>query len=162
MIILPMPTPIYMPSTSYSGCGSYVSDYKSDIALCIMTVLLDIVVIGGFFGVGYLIYYFVKEQEPFAAFLLGLIDLFILALAVMLFEGTPECFKWAKESIKEHKENEAIKKRIAMNKRLNSVESYGEFEKLSERQKRLYSSKENSIDSYVMSLFKKEKQNERK
>ena len=153
--------PIYTSSTSY-GCYSYVSDYKSDISMCIMTVLLDIVVAGLFFVASYFTYYLVKEQEYVAAILLGLVDLLVLALVFLTFEGTLECFKWAKESIKEHKENKAIKKRIAMNKRLNSVESYGEFEKLSERQKRLYSSKENSIDNYVMSLFKKEKQNERK
>lgn len=162
MIIIPMPTPIYMPSTSSSGCVGRVSDYKSDIAWCIMTVLLDIVITGLFFGVGYFIYYLAKEHEPVGAFLLGLVDLLVLALAVILFEGTPECFKWAKESIKEHKENKAIKERIARNKRLNSLESYGEFERLPERQKNLYISKENSIDNYVNSLFKKEKQNERK
>lgn len=154
--------PIYTSSTFSGGCYSYVSDYKSDISMCIMTVLLDIVVVGLFFVASYFTYYLVKEQEYVAAILLGLVDLLVLALVFLTFEGTPECFKWAKESIKEHKENKAIKKRIAMNKRLNSVESYGEFEKLSERQKRLYSSKENSIDNYVMSLFKKEKQNERK
>lgn len=162
MIIIPMPTPIYMPSTSSSGCGGYVPDHKFDIAICIMTVLLDIVITGLFFGVGYFVYYLAREQEYVGAVLLGLVDILVLALAVLVFEGTPECFKWAKESSKEHKENKAFKKRIAMNKRLNSVESYGEFVKLSERQKRLYSSKENSIDNYVMSLFKKEKQNERK
>ena len=96
------------------------------------------------------------------AFLLGLIDLFILALAVMLFEGTPECFKWAKESIKEHKENKAIKERIAKNKRLNSLE-YGDFvTPYYSARNNYYDSKSSSVDSYVMSLFKKEKQNERK
>lgn len=160
MIILPMP--IYTSSTSSSECGGYVPDHKFDIAMCIMTVLLDIVIAGLFFGLGYFVYYLAKEHEPIMAFLLGLVDLLVLALAVLLFEETPECFKCAKKSINEHKENKAIKKRIAMNKRLSSLESYGEFEKLPERQKRLYVSKENIIDNYVNSLFKKEKQNERK
>ena len=160
MIILPIP--IYTSSTSSSGCYSYDSNYKSDILMCILTVILDIVVAGLFLFVGYFTYYMVKEQEYVAAFLLGLVDLLIFALVILLFEETPDCFKWSKESIKEHKENKAIKENIARNKRLNSLESYGEFEKLSERQKRLYISKENSIDNYVNSLFKKGKQNERK
>lgn len=159
MIILPIHT--YTPSTSPSGCSGYVSDYKSDISMCIMTVLLDIVVTGLFFVVGYFVYYLVKEQDYIGAIFLGLFDLLVLALVVLVFEGTPDCFKWAKESINEHKENKAIKERIARNKRLNSLESYDEFERLPERQKRLYISKENSIDNYVNSLFRKEKQNER-
>lgn len=159
MIILPIHT--YTPSTSPSGCGGYVSDYKSDIAMCITTVLLDIVVTGLFFVVGYFVYYLVKEQEYIGAIFLGLFDLLVLALVVLVFEGTPDSFKWAKESINEHKENKDIKERIARNKRLNSLESYDEFERLPERQKRLYISKENSIDNYVNSLFRKEKQNER-
>ena len=156
--------PIYTPSsTSSSGCYSYVSDYKSDIAMCIMTVLLDIVVAGLFFVIGYFIYYLVKEQEPIAAVLLGLVDLLLLALAVFLFEDTPECFKWAKKSIKEHKENKAIKERIAKNKRLNSLENYGDFvTPYYSARNNYYDSKSSSVDSYVMSLFKKEKQNERK
>ena len=162
MIIIPMPTPIYLPSPSSSGCGGYFSDYKSDISMCVLTVILDIVIAGLFLFVGYFTYYMVKEQEYVAAFLLGLVDLLIFALLVLVFEGTSDCFKWAKESTKEHKENKAIKENIARNKRLNSLESYGEFERLPERQKRLYISKENSIDDYVNSLFKKEKQNERK
>lgn len=161
MIILPMP--IYTPSTSSSGCGGYVPDHKFDIAMCIMTVLLDIVIAGLFFGVGYFVYYLAKEQEPIGAIFLGLVDLLVLALAVLLFEETPECFKWAKESSKEHKENKAIKKRIAMNKQLNSVESYGDFvTPYYSARNNYYDSKSSSVDSYVMSLFKKEKQNERK
>lgn len=157
-----MPTPIYMPSDSSNGCGGYVSDYKSDIAMCIMTVLLDIVVVGLFFGIGYFVYYLVKEQEPIGVALLGLVDLLVLALAVLLFEGTPECFKWAKKSTKEHKENKSIKKRIDKNKRLNSLE-YGDFvTPYYSARNDYYGSKSSSVDNYVMSLFKKEKQNERK
>lgn len=161
MIILPMP--IYTSSTSSSGCYSYVSDYKSDIAMCIMTVLLDIVVAGLFFVASYFTYYLVKEQEYVAAVLLGLVDLLVLALVFLTFEGTPECFKWAKKSIKEHKENKAIKKRIDKNKRLNSLENYGDFvTPYYSARNNYYDSKSSSVDSYVMSLFKKEKQNERK
>ena len=161
MIILPMP--IYTPSTPSSGCGSYVSDYKSDIAMCITTVLLDIVVAGLFFGVGYFVYYLAKEHEPIGASLLGIVDLLVLALAVLLFEETSECFKWTKESIKEHKENKAIKKRINKNKQLNSSENYGDFvTPYYSARNNYYGSKSGSVDCYVMSLFKKEKQNERK
>lgn len=160
MIILPMP--IYTSSTSSSGCGGYVPDYKSDIAMCIVSVLIDIVIAGLFFIVSYFTYYQIREQEYVIAVILGLADLLVLSLIPLTFVETLESFKLAKESIREHKENKAIKKRIAMNKRLNSLESYGKFEKLPERKKRLYISKENSIDNYVNSLFKKEKQNERK
>lgn len=160
MIILPMP--IYTPSTSSGDCSSYVSDYKSDISMCIMSILIDIAIAGLFFVVSYFTYYQIREQEYFVAVILGLADLLVLSLIPLTFVETLESFKLVKESINEHKENEAIKKRIAMNKRLNSLESYGEFEKLPEHQKRLYVSKENSIDNYVNSLFKKEKQNERK
>lgn len=154
--------PIYTSSTSSSGCGGYVPDYKSDIAMCIVSVLIDIVIAGLFFIVSYFTYYQIREQEYVIAVILGLADLLVLSLIPLTFVETLESFKLAKESIREHKENKAIKKRIAMNKRLNSLESYGKFEKLPERKKRLYISKENSIDNYVNSLFKKEKQNERK
>ena len=154
--------PIYTPSTYSSDCSSYVSDYKSDISMCIMSVLIDIAIAGLFFVVSYFTYYQIREHEYVVAAILGLVDLLVLSLIPLTFVETLESFKLAKESINEHKENEAIKKRIAMNKRLNSLESYGEFEKLPEHQKRLYVSKENSIDNYVNSLFKKEKQNERK
>ena len=160
MIILPIF--IHTPSISSSGCGGYVPDHKSDISMCIVSVLIDIVIAGLFFVVSYFTYYHIREQEYVIAVILGLADLLVLSLIFLTFVETLESFKLAKESIKEHKENKAIKKRIAMNKRLNSLESYGEFEKLPERQKRLYISEENSIDNYVNSLFKKEKQNERK
>lgn len=160
MIILPMP--IYTSSTSSGNCSSYVPDYKSDIAMCIMSVLIDIAIAGLLFVVSYFTYYQIREQEYVIAVILGLADLLVLSLIFLTFVETLESFKLAKESIKEHKENKAIKKRIAMNKRLNSLKSYGEFEKLPERKKRLYVSKENIIDNYVNSLFKKEKQNERK
>lgn len=160
MIILPIH--IYTPSISSSGCGGYVPDHKSDIAMCIVSVLIDIAIVGLFFVVSYFTYYNIREQDYVIAVILGLVDLLVLSLMFLTFEETLESFKLAKESIKEYKENKAIKKRIAMNKRLNSLESYGEFEKLPERKKRLYISKENSIDNYVNSLFKKEKQNERK
>ena len=160
MIILPIP--IYTSSTSSSGCGCHVPDYKSDIAMCIVSVLIDIVISGLFFVVSYFTYYHIREQEYVVAVILGLAGLLVLSLVFLTFVETLESFKLAKESINEHKENKDIKKRIAMNKRLNSLESYGEFEKLPELQKRLYVSKENIIDSYVNSLFKKEKQNERK
>lgn len=159
MIILPIP--IYTPSTSSSDCSSYVSDYKSDISMCIMSVLIDIALAGLFFIISYFTYYQIREQEYVVAVILGLDDLLVLPLIFLSFVETLESFELAKESIKEHKENKAFKNRIDNNKRLNSLE-YGEFEKLPEHQKSLYISKENIIDNYVNSLFKKEKQNERK
>ena len=97
MIILPMP--IYTPSTS----SSYVSDYKSDISMCIMSILIDIAVVGLFFVVSYFTYYQIREQEYVVAVILGLADLLALSLIFLTFVETLESFKLVKESINELK-----------------------------------------------------------
>lgn len=153
MIIMP----IYTQSTSHCA-GNYVPSKM----LCVVSTLIDIAISGLFLGVAYLAYVVFKDQEYIPGFLLVFVDLLVLVLAIICFSETIDSYKELKDFAKEHKENKAIKERIARNKRLNSLESYGEFERLPERQKRLYISKDNSIDNYVNSLFRKEKQNERK
>lgn len=153
MIIMP----IYTQSTPHC-----VGNYAPSKMLCVVSTLIDIVISGLFLGTTYFAYIFFKDQEYILGFLLVMADLLLLVLAIICFSETIDSYKELKDFAKEHKENKAIKERIARNKRLNSLESYDEFERLPERQKRLYITKDNSIDNYVNSLFRKEKQNERK
>lgn len=153
MIIMP----IYTQSTPHC-----VGNYAPSKMLCVVSTLIDIVISGLFLGTTYFAYIFFKDQEYILGFLLVMADLLLLVLAIICFSETIDSYKELKDFAKEHKENKAIKERIARNKRLNSLESYDELERLPEQQKRLYISKENSIDNYVNSLFRKEKQNERK
>lgn len=153
MIIMP----IYTQPTSHC-----VGNFAPSKMLCVVSTLIDIVISGLFLGTAYFAYIFFKDQEYILGFLLVMADLLLLVLAIICFSETIDSYKELKDFAKEHKANKAIKERIARNKRLNSLESYDEFERLPEQQKRLYISKENSIDNYVNSLFRKEKQNERK
>lgn len=153
MIIMP----IYTQSTSHC-----TGNYAPSKMLCVASTLIDIVISGLFFGIAYFAYVVFKEQEYIPGFLLVMVDLLVLVLAIICLSETIDSYKELKDFAKEYKENKAIKERIARNKRLNSLESYDELERLPERQKRLYISKDINIDNYVNSLFRKEKQNERK
>ena len=121
MIIMP----IYTQSTSHCA-----GNYAPSKMLCVVSTLIDIAISGLFLGVAYLAYVVFKDQEYILGFLLVFVDLLVLVLAIICFSETIDSYKELKDFAKEHKENKAIKERIARNKRLNSLESYDEFERL--------------------------------
>jgi Na+-transporting methylmalonyl-CoA/oxaloacetate decarboxylase gamma subunit len=147
MIIVPMPT-------QHSGSENYTSSIMS----CVTSIIIDVAISGLFIGVAYFAYIIFKEQEYVPGFLLVIVNLLVLALAINCFGETVYTFKDFKI---EHKEKKS-KKPIETKKQASS-DNYGDFVTpyYSARNK-YHDSKSSSVNNYVMSLFKKEKQNERK
>ena len=147
MIIVPMPT-------QHSGSGNYTPS----IMECVTSIIIDVAISGLFIGVAYFAYTIFKEQEYVPGFLLVIVDLLVLALAINCFGETVYTFKDFKIEHKEKKSKKPTetKKQVSSDNHGDSVTPYYSA------RNNYYDSKSSSVDSYVMSLFKKEKQNERK